>query len=139
MMRTPKPTADDALEDCLNAHACVQVRSQLSDYVEGELDAATRVRIERSLKSCPQCQAELDALTATMRELHALRTPAPPSFLSDIRSQIHKRSKGRFFASRRLLFGRIPFEWLSFAMIVLMLLYYIFTSQSSPVGVDVEP
>ena len=71
--------------------------------------------------------------------LHGLRAAAPPSFLSDIKSQIHRRSRGRFFAKRWLLFGRVPFEWVSFLMILAMLLYYIVEMQSAPTGVTPAP
>ncbi len=64
-----------------------------------------------------------------------MRERAPNSFLADIQKQIHTRSKGRFFGGRRLLFGRIPFEWVSLAMIVAMLVYYIITQHASPTQV----
>jgi anti-sigma factor RsiW len=67
------------------------------------------------------------------------QTSAPNSFLEAIPQQIHRRSRGRFFRRRWLLFGRIPFEWLSLAMIVAMLVYYIVVLQSSPTGVKPIP
>ena len=68
-----------------------------------------------------------------------MRERAPNSFLADIQKQIHTRSKGRFFGGRRLLFGRIPFEWVSLAMIVAMLVYYIITQHASPTQVAPGP
>jgi hypothetical protein len=55
--------------------------------------------------------------------------------LESVQAQINRRSRGRFFGKRFLLFGRIPFEWLSLAMIVAMLVYYIVVLQTSPTGV----
>ena len=55
------------------------------------------------------------------------------------RSRSTPAREGRFFGRRRLLFGRIPFEWVSLAMIVAMLVYYIVTQHASPTQVAPGP
>jgi hypothetical protein len=70
-----------------------------------------------------------------MGQLGALKRTAPVSFLENVQEQINRRSRGRFFGKRGLLFGRIPWEWVSLAMIVAMLVYYIVVLQTSPTGV----
>ncbi len=50
---------------------------QLSAYVDGELDADARARLEEHLPGCAECRTTLDALRATVTELRALDEPAP--------------------------------------------------------------
>jgi anti-sigma factor RsiW len=106
-----------------------------SAYVEGELPPAERAALEEHLASCMQCRVSLERFRRTVGRLGALKKTAPGNFLEGVQAQINRRSRGRFFGKRFLLFGRIPFEWLSLAMIVAMLVYYIVVLQSSPTGV----
>jgi anti-sigma factor RsiW len=106
-----------------------------SAYLEGELSAEDKARVEGHLDTCIQCRTHLERFRLTLGTLGALKHKAPGTFLPDIQKQIHARSRGRFFGRRWMLFGRIPFEWVSLAMIVAMLVYYIVTLQSSPTGV----
>ena len=111
-----------------------------SAYFEGELSPEEKAALEHHLSTCIQCRTSLERFRRTLGALGRLRrTAAPNSFLADIRQQINRRSRGRFFRRRWLLFGRIPFEWLSLAMIVAMLVYYIVVLQSSPTGVKPMP
>ena len=106
-----------------------------SAYVEGELAPAERARLDEHLATCMQCRVSLERFRRTVGRLGALKRAAPGDFLAGVQAQINRRSRGRFFAKRYLLFGRIPFEWLSLAMIVAMLVYYIVVLQTSPTGV----
>jgi predicted anti-sigma-YlaC factor YlaD len=111
-----------------------------SAFLEGELAPAEKALVEQHLSTCIQCRTSLERFRLTLGGLNSLKRPTVPhSFLSDIQEQIHRRSRGRFFRRRWLLFGRIPFEWLSLAMIVAMLVYYIVVLQSSPTGVKLVP
>jgi len=111
-----------------------------SAYLEGELPPEEKASLEHHLATCIQCRTSLERFRRTLGGLGRLkRTAAPYSFLADIQQQINRRSRGRFFCRRWLLFGRIPFEWLSLAMIVAMLVYYIVVLQSSPTGVKPIP
>ena len=94
-----------------------------------------RVRVEEHLATCTQCRVSLERFRRTVGRLAALKRSAPGDFLAGVQAQINRRSRGRFFGKRYLLFGRIPFEWLSLAMIVAMLVYYIVVLQTSPTGV----
>ncbi len=50
---------------------CRLYEEQLSSYLDGELPAARTARLEAHLKTCPHCQAELEALggiSARLRE-----------------------------------------------------------------------
>jgi anti-sigma factor RsiW len=106
-----------------------------SAYLDGELPPAARAHVDEHLATCIQCRTSLERFRRTVGKLGALRRPAPGNLLQSVQAQINRRSRGRFFGKRFLLFGRIPFEWLSLATIVAMLVYYIVFLQSSPTGV----
>jgi anti-sigma factor RsiW len=106
-----------------------------SAYVDDDLPPAERAHLEEHLAMCMQCRVSLERFRRTVGGLGALKRNAPVSFLQNVQEQINRRSRGRFFGKRALLFGRIPFEWLSLAMIVAMLIYYVVVLQTSPTGV----
>ena len=106
-----------------------------SAYVDGELPPNERAHVDEHLASCIQCRVSLERFRRTVGKLGALKSSAPGNFLEGVQAQINRRSRGRFFGKRFMLFGRIPFEWLSLATIVAMLVYYIVFLQSSPTGV----
>jgi anti-sigma factor RsiW len=112
-----------------------RIAESFSAYVEGELPPEERAAVDEHLASCIQCRVSLERFRHTVGRLGALKRTAPGDFLAGIQGQINRRSRGRFFGKRFLLFGRIPFEWLSLAMIVAMLVYYIVVLQTSPTGV----
>jgi len=112
---------------------------RFSAYVEGELPAPEQEQVEEHVASCIQCRTNLERFRTTVGQLARMRGKAPATFLPDIQRQIRQRSRGRFFGKRWLLFGRVPFEWVSLVMIIAMLVYYIVTLQSSPTGVTPEP
>jgi anti-sigma factor RsiW len=106
-----------------------------SAYLEGDLPPVERLRVDEHLATCMQCRVSLERFRRTVGRLGALKRTAPGDFLASVQAQINRRSRGRFFGKRFLLFGRIPFEWVSLAMIVAMLVYYIVVLQTSPTGV----
>ena len=112
-----------------------QMTQKLSAYLDGDLDPRERAALEAHLSSCVPCKTQLEQLRATLGRLGGLRAKAPGTFLADVQNQIRTRSRGRFFGRRHLLFGRIPFEWVSLAMIMAMLVYYIITTHSAPTHV----
>jgi predicted anti-sigma-YlaC factor YlaD len=116
-----------------------RVQAGFSAYLDGEMAGNDRRVVDEHLAICIQCRTELTRLRAAVQQLGAMRERAPQSFLADIQKQIHTRSKGRFFGRRRLLFGRIPFERVSLAMIDAMLVYYIVPQHASPTPVAPGP
>ena len=61
---------------------CRETRDHLSDYLDGDLGARTRLRIMRHLARCEHCRALLESLTRTLEQLRSLGTieqtsPAP--------------------------------------------------------------
>lgn len=60
------------------AATCQEIKQQLSDYLDGELDPAVCVEFEGHLRDCENCRVLVDTLNKTIllyRE-HG-RTPAP--------------------------------------------------------------
>jgi anti-sigma factor RsiW len=116
-----------------------QAQDQFSDYVDGSLVERDRSALEQHLAACIQCRTELESFRRALGSLGQLKQPAPEKFLPNIQQQIHRRSKGRFFGKRWLLFGRIPFEWVSLGMIIAMLVYYLAMIHGTPGGVKPAP
>jgi len=114
---------------------------QFSSYLDGELVGAPRTELEQHLAVCIQCRTELEEFRRAMGGLGRMksRDHAPPTFLPEIQRQIYLRSRGRFFGKRWKLFGRIPFEWVSLATIIAMLVYYIIHLHGAPTGVKPAP
>jgi predicted anti-sigma-YlaC factor YlaD len=106
-----------------------------SSYLDGELGAEVRAEVDQHLSVCIQCRTELEEFRRAVGGLGALKQAAPSSFLPQIQRQIFLRSRGRFFGGRWKLFGRIPFEWVSLATIIAMLVYYIVHLRGAPTGV----
>ena len=116
-----------------------RAQDSFSDYLDGSLPPGERSAVEQHLGVCIQCRTELEAFRRTLGTLSKLKKTAPPSFLPDIEQQIFRRSRGRFFAPRWKLFGRIPFEWISLATIIAMLVYYLAVLHGAPSGVQPAP
>jgi anti-sigma factor RsiW len=116
-----------------------EAQNEFSDFVDGTLPDLKRVEVEQHLAICIQCRTELAAFKKTLGTLGRLKQTAPPSFLIDVKQQIYKRSRGRFFAPRWKLFGKIPFEWISLGTIIAMLVYYLAVLHGSPAAVHGAP
>ena len=111
-----------------------------SAYLDGELPDAERRVVDEHLAVCIQCRTELTRLKATAAAAgRPARAGAADRSWRTSRSRSTRARAGRFFGRRRLLFGRIPFEWVSLAMIVAMLVYYIVTQHASPTQVAPGP
>lgn len=102
-----------------------QARELLSDYLEGQLQAGQRAELEQLLSRDQQLREELERLRDTLSSLSGLRfTPPPAGFAKKVESRIKRRSRGRFFAQQPLLV-RLPFEWFSFVIIIVLMMLYI--------------
>ena len=123
----------------MSDHDCERTQAEFSALLDNELSDDQRRLVLAQVKTCGACATALDELRAAVASLSQLKQAAPPTFLADVQNQIRQRSRGRFFGKRFLLFGRIPFEWVSLVMILAMLGYYIITMQSSPTEVTPLP
>jgi len=70
---------------------CRHVRAQMSDYLDGDLDAATASTVERHARWCPNCRRMLDNLSRTIGGLRALRDAPALSTETDARSDVVER------------------------------------------------
>jgi anti-sigma-K factor RskA len=94
-----------------------------SDYLEGTLPREQREALEDYLQGDQEAAAELEALRRTLSSLSALRPEMPSArFTRKVEHRIRIRSRGRFFSDR--LLTRLPFEWFSFVIIMLLLTLY---------------
>lgn len=59
-----------------------EVRSDLGDYLEGDLPLARRALVDAHLDGCPACASRLATLRATVDALHSLEDPVPPPGLA---------------------------------------------------------
>ena len=95
-----------------------------SAYLEGDLSPEEQTQVSSHLESCEECRRELASFQRTLRGLSSLRAvPPPEGFSRKVQQRIHRRSRGRFFKTERLLM-RVPFEWISFIIIIIMLVLY---------------
>jgi anti-sigma factor RsiW len=57
---------------------CTQVRAQMSDYLDGELEADAAASVARHVRWCPNCRRMLENLRRTVGGLRALgEMPTP--------------------------------------------------------------
>ena len=62
-----------------NDTACIEVRSGLVDYMEGDLDPASATRLLSHLEVCPGCTAVLDGMRNVVSLLgHLAEFDLPP-------------------------------------------------------------
>jgi anti-sigma factor RsiW len=70
-----------------------RVPGQMSAYLDGDLGARGRARVERHTELCPGCHRLLDGLRQTVALLRAqspAREPAPPQFVAAVRAGLHQ-------------------------------------------------
>ncbi len=58
---------------------CAELKAQLSDYIDGELDAGVCAELERHLANCENCRIVVDTLRKTLLLYRDYSTPAMPA------------------------------------------------------------
>jgi anti-sigma factor (TIGR02949 family) len=112
----PRP-ADAASHRVGPGLGCAEVLDRLEEYVDDELDAATRAAVRAHLAVCPACSDEADLAQRVQGELRALgELDAPGSVLGSIRSSV-AAEPGAPVRRRWLLPAR---PWLAAAAAVLV-------------------
>jgi anti-sigma factor (TIGR02949 family) len=66
---------------------CHELLGQLSDYVDGELEAALCVELEAHLADCPNCRVMVDTVRKTIT---LYRTQAPAELPSDVQDRLYR-------------------------------------------------
>lgn len=64
---------------------CTEVLAVLSDYLDGELDAATRARVEAHVGGCDWCEHFGGQFAATVGALKRRLDQPPPGLLDRVR------------------------------------------------------
>ncbi len=73
---------------------CLEIVEQLSEYLDGELNADARTALEAHLRYCPECQTFLASLRQTMHLLHQLGeepSPLPPALEDRLLHQMRQQ------------------------------------------------
>ncbi len=109
-----------------------QATELFSAYWDDELPSAEVRALEEHLQSCVVCRREYESFEKAVGALGSLhKMTAPPDFASGVNGRIRARSKGRFFAPRRLA-ERIPYELFSLVMLGLLLAIYVVLQLAHP-------
>jgi len=131
---------------------CEKCRDEMDDYLSGDLDRASSVRVRTHLESCPECSMALDDLERENR-LYAeffdqtAVEPVPGSWTA-IRDRIRQESvKPSVFSSLMAWLARpMVLQQAAFAVVLVVLsvaitLYFVRRTDERPpaVAVDVKP
>jgi hypothetical protein len=113
---------------------CSEIKTLLSEYVDGALDDKAKALADEHLRTCPACREELESLKALVRETGSLESVKAPA---DFLAQLHKRMERRPRLSelRKWLFYplrvKIPLE-LAGAAVMAFLIFSILSVQETP-------
>ncbi len=58
--------------------SCAELKAQLSDYINGDLDAQVCAELERHLANCENCRIVVDTLRKTILLYRNYSTPSMP-------------------------------------------------------------
>jgi anti-sigma factor RsiW len=104
----------------------------LSDYLDGTLSPEQRASVAAKIAEQPEWKRAHDDMVETRKLVSGMhKARAPESFAQDVTDTIHKRSAGRFFASKT--FGdRVPVGALVIvALLILAIVGYIMWSSQT--------
>jgi len=64
---------------------------RMSDYLDGELAARGRRRLERHVRDCEECRAVLRGLTQMLEKLHAVHVPGGRPEPRELAARVRER------------------------------------------------
>ncbi len=64
--------------------------ARLSEFLDGELEAAERARVEEHVQWCPECRRMLESLRRTVEGLMELRVTAPESLATGVIDRLRR-------------------------------------------------
>ncbi len=114
------------------------VRSRFSELLDGALLEPEAKEVGRHMDECRECREAWDEFKGTFEIFRSVaKTEAPPYLVERIKKRIHRRSRGRFFASESVpLLFRVPYEVFSLIIILMALLLFLLMSQLLVIGPD---
>ena len=75
--------------------SCVEVWRELSNYIEGTVDAGLRLRMEEHFKTCEHCTAVLDGMKNIVRLAGDNRVfDLPAGFSGRLKERLRKKLEG---------------------------------------------
>lgn len=75
---------------------CEEARSAMSEYLDGEIDAAARRKLERHVRFCDRCHTVLGNLRQTVSRLRGLQAAEPEGTDADaVAARIGERWRDR--------------------------------------------
>ena len=109
-----------------------QASELFSAYWDRELGAGESAQLEEHLRSCVVCRREYNEFEKMLGGLKQFETQlAPQGFVKGVATRVRKKSRGRFFSSRRSL-ERIPYEMFSVVMLAILLAIYCVMQLAQP-------
>ncbi len=72
---------------------CDKIKSRLFDYIDGELDEASKAELEEHLGKCPECRKEFQDCLETVKLLHSAREIPPIDIASSVMTKVRSMSK----------------------------------------------
>ena len=113
---------------------CDHVTSLFLSVHDQDVSEEEKKAFEAHLESCETCRADWEAYKMTLNEVSGMYPLAPPDeFTLRVKQAIGRRSKGRFFGDERPY--SLSFAIVSFVLIVLVLLAYLFISSGKEIFV----
>lgn len=113
---------------------CDQAQAQFLAYHDGDLSREEEKTLQAHLDECQDCKSEWEDYCATLGDVSGMFEIAPPEdFAERVKHAIGRRSRGRFFGEDRSL--SVSFAIVSFVLIVLFLLAYLFIAAEREITV----
>lgn len=122
---------------------CIQVRENLSAYLDGQMSLEEINEIEKHLAACPDCRKELQQIKEVVRQLASMEEVIPPAlFRHGLRKKLEQKEAEQgssFIENWRNIFKNFNRRrWFSLAVtFVLLLLIVPFASNYMPQAVRV--
>ncbi len=113
---------------------CDQAQARFLAYHDGDLSQEDEKALQVHLEACEGCKSEWKDYCATLGDVSGMFEIAPPDdFTERVKHAIGRRSRGRFFGEDRNL--SLSFAIVSFVLIVLFLLAYLFIAAEREITV----
>ncbi len=115
----------------------VHVKSQIPDYLTGQLDSKLRQGVEVHLRECPACLGDYEEMRELIAVLRELRQKQPSrSYFSNVLPRVRERlgSRERFAWIDHPLFVRLVSPLAAAALIAILMLELPLVRQQAEVG-----
>jgi anti-sigma factor RsiW len=112
---------------------CLEIESELSAYIDGELSPGVRAAIDKHVSTCPHCQKRVAELKKLAAGVAALPQPQPaPEFLNEVRKKIARGEEPSVVSWQDMLF-RSPWFRVSLGAAAVVAVFVLLTNLLRPV------